>query len=47
MLDLAQLEVLFDGWGKLRLREYRLDRFEKPKMLWEAAVRKKDNQEDE
>ena len=45
--DLSQLEALFESWEKLRLREYRLDRFEKPKMLWEAAVRKKDNQEDE
>jgi SAM-dependent methyltransferase len=45
--DHKQLGALFSGWEKLYLREDRLDRFGLPKMLWEIAVRKNSQQEEE
>lgn len=39
--DRPQIDALFAGWEIKYIREDRLDRYKKPKMLWELALRKK------
>ncbi|SHI10267.1 Methyltransferase domain-containing protein [Sporobacter termitidis DSM 10068] len=38
--DQPQIDALFAGWEKLHVGEYRMDRYKKPKMLWEVAAKK-------
>lgn len=39
--DRGQLEELFSDWDVLNMCDYQMDRYEHPKLLWEAAVKKR------
>jgi len=38
--DKEQLELLFGAWGIDHLEEYTMNRYSKPKVVWELAVKK-------